>query len=263
MPSKLVVGNWKMYPTMSDSLVLASTLKKNLEELSGVEVVLAPPTAWLVPIMESWKHRLPHLHLAAQNVWSDDQGAFTGEVSAYTLKNLISYAIVGHSERRRFAGETNDLTQQKIHACLQWGIKPILCVGETKKMIDTQGNFDAYQLEKVTEQMLEGLAAVKEDGFSKVVVTYEPVWAISANQAAVVATPEYTLQVIGKLKEKLAQKFGASAAGLVRFLYGGSVNADDAAEFLRYPEIGGVLVGSDSVKAADFIKICRMAAASA
>ncbi len=257
MPSKLIVGNWKMYPTLSDSLVLAATFKKSLEDINGVEIVLAPPTAWLVPIVESWKHKLAHVHFAAQNVWPIDQGAYTGEVSAYMLKNIIQYAIVGHSERRQYAGEDNDLVHQKIQACLQWGIQPIFCVGESKKMIDGQGNFDAYQLGKVTEQLLEGMNAVKKDNFNKVTVAYEPIWAIGTGEAA---TAEYTLQVINKLKEKLAEKFGNRTAALVRFIYGGSVSTTNVVEFLRIPEISGVLAGGISVKADNFIKICQIAA---
>ena len=116
MPNKLIVGNWKMYPTLSDSMVLASTLKKSLEEINGVEVVLAPPTAWLVSIAETWKHKPQHLSLAAQNIWPNDQGAYTGEVSAYLLKNIVQYAIVGHSERRQNALDDNQLVHQKIKA---------------------------------------------------------------------------------------------------------------------------------------------------
>ncbi len=257
MAGKLVVGNWKMYPTLSDALVLASTLKNSLEDIKGVEVVLAPPTSWLVPIAESWRHKPSHLSLAAQNIWPNDQGAYTGEVSAYMLRNIVQYAIVGHSERRRYAGEDNDLVHQKLQACLQWGIKPILCVGESKKMIDAQGKFDDYHFGKVTEQLLEGLAAAKKDNFDKVAVAYEPVWAIGTGDSA---TPEYILQVITRLKEKLGEKFGAAPAGLVRFLYGGSVTTDNVAEFLRYGEISGVLAGGISVRSADFLSVCRIAA---
>jgi len=260
MPSKLVVGNWKMYPTLSDSLVLAATFKRSLEDIQGVEVVLAPPTAWLVPIVESWRHKPQHVSLAAQNVWPNDQGAYTGEISAYMLRNIVQYAIVGHSERRSYASEDNDLVHQKIQACLQWGIKPILCVGESKKMIDAQGNFDDYQLGKVTEQLLEGIAAAKKDNFDKVTVAYEPIWAISANESSVVATPEYTLQVIAKLKERLIEKFGSGPSQLVRFIYGGSITSSTAADFFRHPEIEGALVGGASVKAQDFLKVCQIAA---
>jgi len=259
MTRKLIVGNWKMYPTLADSLVLAASFKKSLEDINGVEVVLAPPTAWLVPVIEAWRHPLPHVSFAAQNVWSDDQGAYTGETSAYLLKNIIDYAIVGHSERRRYGGEDNDLVHQKVQACLKWGIKPILCVGEPKKMIDAEGRIDSYLWQKVAEQLLEGIAPVKADQLSKVTVAYEPIWEIGTTTAA---EPEYILQVIAKLKEKLAEKYGAATAGMVRFLYGGSVTADNASGILRYSDVGGLLVGGASVKAKDFLQICRLAAKS-
>lgn len=257
MPSKLVVGNWKMYPTLSDSLVLAATLKRSFEDLRGVEVVLAPPTAWLVTLVESWKHKLPQVHFAAQNVWPNDQGAYTGETSVYMLKNIVQYAIIGHSERRQYAGEDNDLIHQKVQACLQWGIKPILCVGESKKMIDVKGSFDNYQLGIVSEQLLEGVSAAKKDNFSKVAVAYEPIWAIGTNNPA---TAEYTCQVIAKLKEKLTEKFGVGSAEMVKFLYGGSITTANVADFLQYSEIDGLLAGGVSVKAKEFIQICRLAA---
>lgn len=257
MPNKLIVGNWKMYPTLADSLVLAASLRRSLEEINGVEVVLAPPTAWLVSVVEAWRHKLPHVSFASQNIWSEDQGAYTGEVSAYMLKNLIQYAIVGHSERRRYAGEDNDLVHQKLQACLKWGIKPILCVGEGKKMIDTKGNFDSYLWGKVEEQLLEGIAPAKEDQLAKVVVAYEPVWAIGTNNPA---TAEYALLVIAKLRQKLIEKYGVGQASLVRFIYGGSVSSNNVTDFLKYPEINGVLPGGVSVKARDFISICQAAA---
>lgn len=255
--NKIIVGNWKMYPTLSDSLVLAASVKRSLEEIQGVDVVLAPPTPWLVPIIDSWKHRLGHIHFAAQNIWPEDQGAYTGEISAYMLKNLVSYAIVGHSERRRYQAEENDLIHEKVQACLKWGIKPILCVGESKKMLSSDGKLDAFHWGKVSDQLKEGLAGVKAEQLERVIVAYEPVWAIGTSNPA---SPEYALQIIGRLKAILTEKYGASAASLVRFIYGGSVATSNAAEFLKYPDIQGLLPGGLSVKSQDFIKVCQLAA---
>lgn len=252
---KLIVGNWKMYPTLSDSLVLAASVKQSLDELSGVDVVIAPPTPWLVPILEGWKHKVGHLHFAAQNIWPEDQGAFTGETSAYMLKNLVSYTIIGHSERRNYQGEENELLSAKVHAALKWGIKPILCVGEAKKMVDSQGKFDNYQWEQMSEQLIEGLSGVKADQLEKVVIAYEPVWAIGTHNPA---TAEYAVKVITKLKEKLTEKYGSNAS-LAKFIYGGSVSTTNAAEYLKFPEIQGLLIGGLSVKSADFIKVCHLA----
>lgn len=254
---KLVVGNWKMYPTLPDSIVLATTLRHALQDISGVEVAIAPPTPWLLPISEAWKHKLPHLRLAAQNIWPDDQGAYTGEVSAYMLKNIVSYAIVGHSERRRYGNEDNELVGEKIQSCLRWGITPILCVGEAKKMVNAEGETDSYQWSRLSEQLLEGLKSVPKEKLAEVVIAYEPVWAVGSHNPA---KPEYASQVIRKLRQKLADTHGASQAEQVRFIYGGSVTAENAGDYLRQSEIAGLLPGNVSVKAKDFLAICRLAA---
>jgi triosephosphate isomerase len=257
---KLIVGNWKMYPTLSDSLVLAGSLKNGLEEIGAVEVVLVPPSIWLPSIIEHWRHRLPHVSFGVQNVYPEDQGAYTGEVSAYFVKALAKYAIVGHSERRSYLREDNDLINRKVHSVLRWRMSPILCVGEGKKVLDSNGSVaDQYQWIKLTEQLREALAGVKKDRIDEVVVAYEPVWAIGTSNPA---TAEYAGRVIGKLRAVLAEKYGVSTAKTVRFLYGGSVEPANSGEFLKNEEIGGLLVGGASVKARDFLTICRHASAA-
>jgi len=251
---KLIVGNWKMYPNLSDSLVLASSLRNGLEGIGAVETVLAPPNSWLLPIIEHWKRPLPNVTFASQNIWPDDQGAYTGEVSVYLLKHMIKYAIVGHSERRRYLGEDDDLINRKVLACLRWRVKPILCVGETKKLI-SNGVVDQNQWRKITDQLSEGLAGVKKDYLDDVVIAYEPVWAIGSSNPA---SPEYTLKVFEKIRAFLSDKFGRSA-DTMRILYGGSVDSENSSEYLRHPEIAGLLVGGASVKAKDFVKICQSA----
>lgn len=257
---KIIVGNWKMYPTLGDSIVLAGEFKQAFEAIKGVEVVLAPPTAWLVSVHESWKHKLPHVSLASQNVWAEDQGAFTGEVSAYLLKDLITYAIIGHSERRSNNGETNELISKKIQAALKWGITPIVCVGETKKVLLADGTTDAHEWQKLSEQLLEALDGLSNEKKKEVIIAYEPVWAIGSSNPA---KPEYTLAIIEKLRGVVTEKYGRELAYSLQFLYGGSVNASNAADYLRYSEINGLLVGSASVKAKEFIDICKQAAAVA
>lgn len=257
--SKIIVGNWKMYPTLSDSLVLAGSLKSGLEEIGGVEVVIAPPAIWLPSIVEYWKHQLPHVSFGVQNVYPEDQGAYTGEVSAYFVKAMAKYAIVGHSERRSYLREDNDLINRKVHSALRWRLSPILCVGEGKKVLGSDGSIsDQYQWAKLVEQLREGVAGVKKDRIDEVVVAYEPVWAIGTSNPA---TAEYAGQVISKLREVLADKYGISLVKTVRFLYGGSVEPNNAGEFLRNSEIDGLLVGGASVKARDFLAICRHASA--
>lgn len=256
---KLIVGNWKLYPTLSDSLVLATSLKTALEDIKGVEIAVAPPTAWLVPVRTSWKHKLPYLHLAAQNIWPEDQGAFTGEVSAYMLKDVVSYAIVGHSERRNM-GEDSEQVAEKAQACLKWGITPIVCVGEEKKIIHADGTIDSYVWSRLSEQLLESLQGIGSAKLASVVIAYEPVWSISAHNPSSIAKPEYVERIIAKLRAKLAEKYGNAPASQVRFLYGGSVNATSAGDYMREREVGGLLIGSASVKAKDFVETCRLAA---
>lgn len=253
---KLIIGNWKMYPTLTDSLVLAPSLKSALVDLRGVEVVLAPPTPWLVPIIESWKHSVPHIHFSAQNIWPEDQGAYTGEISAYLLKNLVQFALVGHSERRHLQNESDELINEKLHACMKWQIRPILCIGEEKKIYDASGETDDYQLTKVRKQLNEGLAGVKQEDMGRVVVAYEPVWAIGTSNPA---SSEYATQVIRMLRDEIGKKY-PSLAERVKILYGGSVSSTNAGQFLKEDGVDGLLVGSASVKVKEFVEICRVAA---
>lgn len=254
--NKVVVGNWKMFPTLSDSLVLATALKKGLEDVSGVEIVLAPPLSWLVSVRESWKHKSPHLHFAAQNIWPEDQGAFTGETSVYLLKDIVEYAIVGHSERRKYGREDNDLIQEKIQACLKWRIIPVICVGEEKRIIHGDGTIDSYQWGKLAEQLMAALEGISRDKLGGIIIAYEPVWAIGTNNPA---TPAYALKLIDRLRARVAEKYGDLPSRELRFIYGGSVNGSNCADYLRHPEIAGLLPGSASVKAQEFIAICQQA----
>jgi triosephosphate isomerase len=260
MARPLIIGNWKIYPTLSDALVLASSLRRRLETMKGAEVVLAPPQAYLVSVVESWGHALPHVKFAAQNVWPEDQGAYTGETSAYMVKDVAKYALVGHSERRRYAGEEDDLIREKIQACLRWQLHPVLCVGESKRVMDATGRFDAHQWQKLSEQLMEALHGVKDDFIHRLIIAYEPVWAISQGGVGNPAKPEYAQVVIARLRERLAEKYGKERSREVRFLYGGSVTSDDAADFLRSPDVDGLLVGAASVKAKEFLEICELAA---
>lgn len=257
---KLIVGNWKMYPTLSDALVLTTTLKSGLEEVAGVEVVLAPPAIWLPSIIEHWQHRLPHVSFALQNIYPEDQGAYTGEISAYFVKDMAKYAIIGHSERRSYLHEDNDLINRKVHSAMRWQLSPILCVGEAKKVIGQGGTvLEPYHWTKLTEQLSDGVAGLNKDRLGELVVAYEPVWAIGTSNPA---TADYAGEVISRLRQVLAEKYGAAAAKMVRFLYGGSVDPTNASEFLRHREIDGLLVGGVSVKARDFLTICRHASAA-
>lgn len=254
---KLIVGNWKMYPTLSDALVLAASLKDGLHQISGVEVVLAPPTSWLVSVIEHWRLKASHIHFAAQNVWPEDQGAYTGETSAYLVKSIVEYALVGHSERRQYGHEDNDLVKEKVHACLRWKITPILCVGEPKKIFDTNNNLNQHQLETLLDQLTEGLAGLSRDQVERVVIAYEPVWAIGTKNPA---TPEYAAKVAEKIRQKLTEHYSVTTAETIPILYGGSVDSNNAVDFLRQG-LDGLLIGGLSVKAKDFVRVCQLASA--
>lgn len=253
---KLIIANWKMYPTYSDAMVLASSFQTRLEDLRGVEVTIAPPTAWLLPVIESAKTKHSHLSFTAQNIWPDDQGAYTGEVSPYLLKDLVKYALVGHSERRKHQGEDNDLIREKVAACLKWHIKPVLCIGENRKVL-TDGKLNQAEWTKLTDQLMEGLNGIAKHQLESVVIAYEPVWAIGTSNPA---SAEYTVEVITRLKKALGDKFGKEAQEM-KFLYGGSVDSHNVASYLHQDEIDGLLVGGASVKAKEFIDICRIASA--
>lgn len=245
-----------MLPTLADSLVLAGSVKKQLEELRDVQVILAPPTPWLVSVKEALHRHPKHLALAAQNIWPEDQGAFTGEASAYLLKDIVSYAIIGHSERRSYNSESNALISKKIQAALRWGISPIICVGEAKKAIKADSTVEEHEWSKLVNQLMDALEGVSAEQLDRILVAYEPVWAVGSNNPA---TSEYTLQVVERLRERVAKKYSASAAAALPFLYGGSVTAITSSDYLRYPQINGLLVGGASVKASEFNRICQHA----
>lgn len=262
MRRPLVVGNWKMNTTLSDAVVLANSVRRVAENLD-VEIVLCPPFVWLVTLAEDLEHSPKNLHLGAQNMWFADKGAMTGEISPLMIKNLVKYVILGHSERRLHFNESDALINDKIHAALNHNLTPIICVGERKKMptgaekrgrgrpaeIDLQSNI-LHQL----EMALKGISAEKAE---KLVIAYEPVWAIGTGHAA---TGSYAAGVIEGLRQLIAKKYTVSLSERVRILYGGSVDDDNIKEFIYQPEIDGVLVGGVSLKAKEFINICREAA---
>ena len=137
MSNPIIIGNWKMNTTLADSVVLATSIKKGTENVEGVEIVLCPPAVWLVPVQEALGRSFnKKITLGIQNIFWDDEGAYTGEISAKMVKQICKYAIIGHSERRKYLQETNQLINQKIHGALRNGLKPVLCVGEHKKLND-------------------------------------------------------------------------------------------------------------------------------
>lgn len=256
----LVIANWKMNTTLADAMVLATTIKNNIANLD-IDVVLCPPFVWLYPLAEILERSPKNLHLGAQNMWFAPSGAMTGEVSPLMIKSLAEFVIVGHSERRHNFHETNALINDKIQAALKHNLTPIVCVGELKKMpVEKRGRGRPTKVDlasNVAHQLTAALTGIPADEAEKIIVAYEPVWAIGTGEAA---TGAYANSVIEQLRKVFAKKYNQNVAERVRILYGGSVDEDNIKEFIYQPEIDGVLAGTASLKAKEFIKICREAA---
>lgn len=262
MRRPIIIANWKMNTTLADATVLSTTVKNNIGELD-VDVVLCPPFTWLYPMLETLEHKPKNLNLGAQNMWFAEKGAMTGEISPVMLKELVKYVILGHSERRSHFGETDALINDKIHAALTNKMIPVVCVGEHTKMADVEAPkrgrgrpVSTNQKADVTHQLQKALEGINRDNVEQIIVAYEPIWAIGTGNPA---TGAYAAGVIAKLREVVKQKYGEAVSERVRILYGGSVDSENIREFIYQPEIDGVLVGGASLKAKEFIKICREA----
>jgi triosephosphate isomerase len=248
----IIAGNWKMYNTAAESLALVNALKKELVgvKASDVEAVVCPPFTALYAVSTILQDS--GLALGAQNVHWEKEGAFTGEISAPMLKELsVRYAIVGHSERRQFFGETNDGVNKRAKAALAHGIRPIVCVGEMLAQREA-GQTEAVVRDHVTG----GLAGFTKDAMLDTVIAYEPVWAIGTGKTA---TPAQAQEVHAFIRELLAAMFDSPVAAKVRIQYGGSVKPANAKELLGQTDIDGALVGGASLKAADFAAIVKAA----
>ncbi len=263
MRKPLIVGNWKMNTTLADAIVLTTQIKNAAEDLEA-DIVLCPPFTWLVPLNDLLEHAPENLFLGAQNMWFAEKGPMTGEISPLMLKDLVEYVILGHSERRFHFGESNALINDKIHAALAHGIKPILCVSELKKMQDEKRGrgrpTEAVLRSDIFQQIKMGLKGVAEKDIAKITIAFEPVWAISTTPGTKgAASGVYAANVMSRLKSYIEEKYGVEQAADVTMLYGGSVDAGNVAEFLYQPEIDGVLVGGASLKASEFLKMCNIA----
>jgi triosephosphate isomerase len=239
-----------MHTTPSQARALAEhTLTAIAEEdRQAVEVVLCPPAVSLAGVREVLGGALA---LGAQNLHWEEQGAFTGEISAPMLAELCTYVIVGHSERRHHFGETDEMVHRKARAALEHGLRPIVCVGETLALREAGQTRDWVAL-----QVRGALHGIQEDELARVVVAYEPVWAIGTGVAA---SGQDANAVALAIRGVLAELGGSHVAGAVRIQYGGSVTATNAAEFLGQPEIDGALVGGASLKPNDFAAIVHAA----
>jgi triosephosphate isomerase len=247
----LLAGNWKMHGAGADAVQLAAAVADGVRDVTDREVLLAPPFPSLAAVAARLKGR--RLLLAAQNLHWEDKGAYTGEVSGPMLRAVgCTHVIVGHSERRQLFGDTDEWVARKVAAALRHDLTPIVCVGET--LGEREANETWAVTDRQTRAALFGLDAA---AIAKLVLAYEPVWAIGTGK---VATPEQAQEVHGALRALLAELAGPDVAAAVRILYGGSVKPDNIDALMRQPDLDGALVGGASLNAADFTRIVRFSA---
>lgn len=246
MRKAFVCGNWKMHKTTGETVALVRELRARLNETASVEVGIAPPATALGAAKQALVGS--HIRLAGQNCHWEKQGAFTGEVSAAMLVDVgCDTVIVGHSERRQYFGETDETVNKRARAALEAQLTPIVCVGET--LAEREGT---RTLEVVSRQVKAGLAGISAADVEKLVIAYEPVWAIGTGK---VATPAQAQEAHAAIRSLVAELAGRKAADAVRIQYGGSVKPDNAVELMGLPDVDGALVGGASLKADDFVKI--------
>jgi triosephosphate isomerase len=252
MRRKFIAGNWKMNTSRAEGIALASAIAAKVGASSEVEVAVCPPDVYLEAVGQAIKNSA--VGLGGQNCYHEAKGAFTGEVSPQMLRDIgCTYVILGHSERRQYFKESNQDVNRKLRSSLGAGLVPIVCVGET---LDQR---QAGQTAAVVREQIDGsLAGLPADELLKVVIAYEPVWAIGTG---VVATPQQAEEVHADLRKLLESRYNSELASQVRIQYGGSVNAENAASLLKQPNIDGALVGGASLKADSFLAIVAAARA--
>lgn len=250
---KLIIGNWKMNLNMQEASLYVHQLSELVRVRRDVEVVLAPTLLTIQSLSLQVDRR--QFKLAAQNLYWRDFGAFTGEVSARQLRGIVDYALVGHSERRHIFNETDKDTRSKIQACIRNQIRPVLCIGETAS---ERANGEAIDV--LHDQLIGGLANVTSDELEDVVIAYEPVWAIGTGDNAL---PDDVTKAVVAIRSQIKHLYGATAARNVCVLYGGSVKADSAADYLAIKGVDGLLIGGASLDAHAFNDIIQKAHDSA
>ncbi len=245
MRRKLIAGNWKMYKTVAEAVALVEEIKKGVAGAPG-DALVAPPFTAIAAVVDAAKGS--PVAVAAQNMHFEKEGAFTGEVSAPMLVDAgVTHVILGHSERRQYFTETDDGVAKKTKVALAAGLLPISCVGETLAEREA-----GRTMEVVGRQMDAILAAVTADEARKVVIAYEPVWAIGTGK---VATPDQAQEVHAFIRSRIAAKHGQPVADVLRILYGGSVKPDNVKGLMALPDVDGALVGGASLKAESFLRL--------
>ena len=245
----MIAGNWKMNTTVSEATELVKAMRAELDKIDNIDKVICPPFVSLDAVRELI--RGSSIKLGAQNIFFAEKGAYTGEISPLMIADLCEFVIIGHSERRQYFNETGEVVNKKVAAALKVGLKPILCIGES-----LEENEAGRTEEVVTEQLRASLAGI---GYlNGLIIAYEPVWAIGTGRAA---TGEQANETISLIRRNISKLYDDEIAQDMRILYGGSVTAANATEFMRQPEIDGALVGGASLKATEFLSIVTQTSA--
>ncbi len=251
MRRKIIAGNWKMNKNSLEAIALAEELRRELDGCENVDIVVCPPFTALESVSEALNET--NIALGAQNVHWSDQGAFTGEISSLMLKDFgVRYVIIGHSERRQFFGETNEMVSKRIRAALSHQLTPIVCVGENLAEREANKTWD------IIKDHCEGsLAGLSLEQAGEIVLAYEPVWAIGTGKTA---TPQQAQEAHAFIRQLLVVMFGREIASCIRIQYGGSVTSENIGALTALPDIDGALVGGASLKAASFAAIVKTTA---
>lgn len=251
MKQILVISNWKMHLNVHESSILVKRLSDNIRIYRDIEVVLTPPSLSLYSVSQEIDRR--KFHLAAQNAYFKDEGAFTGEISFTMLRDMVDYAIIGHSERRIYFHEDLAMVRDKVAAAIRNGIKPVLCIGETKQEKD---NGETRKV--IHDQLTTALADLTAEDLENVVVAYEPVWAISTFQGTV-ASPDQIKPIIDLIRYNVSELYGKKSAENLKVIYGGSVDDQTAPAYLAIEGVNGLLPGSASLNYKKFTAIVEAA----
>jgi len=248
MRTPCIAGNWKMYKTVHDATVFVKELKSAVKDVSGVDIIVAPTFTAVHAAAEAARNT--NIEVAAQDLYWEKEGAFTGEISGAMIKEAgAEYVIIGHSERRRLFGETDATVNRKIVAAMGAELTPIVCVGET--LDERERNETLAVLDRQIKDGLDGLTAAQ---VADLVIAYEPVWAIGTGRTATAAQAQ---EAHAHIRQRLRQWFGADTADRCRVLYGGSVKPDNIRELIAEPDVDGALVGGASLDVKSFAEIVR------
>ncbi|WP_282630839.1 triose-phosphate isomerase [Empedobacter sedimenti] len=247
MRDKIVAGNWKMNLNFEEAIHLATNLNAWVADNHPIaQVVIAPSSLYLQTLLEGVDEQ--YIKISSQDISAHDKGAYTGDVSAEQLDSIgLDFAIIGHSERREYQGETDIMIAQKLKQAFKYQINPILCVGEKLEEREVEKHFDV-----VKTQIMEALVSQKTEDLSRLIIAYEPVWAIGTGKTA---SPEQAQEIHAFIRKVLNDEFGVEVANKTSILYGGSINAQNANEIFAQPDIDGGLVGGASLKYDDFVQI--------